>query len=316
VRYHGDLAAFVAVSNIPDTRFTLQSVVTLQEFLHSYRPRLLVTALMLAFMGMLLYGALRSRFVRWQDLRYRIDVLLVEKNLVCMYQPILSLESQAVVGCEVLMRVRDGERLLYPDQVLPAIAERQLTWVLDQLVTQVAVAELARHLPALRDFKVAINFFPKNITLTKVHGAIGDALANNPHAGLRFNVEVIEQHYEGGVVQEIAALRRKNYLISVDDFGTGYSNLGSIKSISPDFLKIDKSFVFDMEEATIRSSLIPEIVHIARAVGAQLIAEGIENESQRALLQSLGVEFGQGYYFARPMEIAAFAHYLQNAGEA
>lgn len=309
--YQWGLGAFVAVRHVQESRFILQSVVPLERFLLNYRSRLLMTALLLSLIGMLLYGELKSRFVLWQDLRWRIDGLLQEKNLVCMYQPIVHLQSQQVVGCEVLMRLRDGGRLLYPDQLLPAVIECRQTWTLDQLVVRVGVAELYRHLPALRGFKVAFNFFPGNVSLAKVHGAVSAALALAPHEGLVFNVEVIEQHYEGGVVQEIAALRAKNYQISVDDFGTGYSNLGSIKSISPDFLKIDKSFVFDMEEATIRSSLIPEIINIARAVNARLIAEGIENESQRALLQSLGVDYGQGYYFARPMEIADFAVWLQ-----
>jgi EAL domain-containing protein (putative c-di-GMP-specific phosphodiesterase class I) len=116
--------------------------------------------------------------------------------------------------------------------------------------------------------------------------------------------------WQHSFVRELTDLKTAGYLVSVDDFGTGYSNLSSIKKLLPDFLKIDKSFVFDMEENSLRSSLIPEIVGIARAVGAKVIAEGIENEAQWRMLLSFGVEYGQGYWFARPMQLAQFAAYL------
>ena len=110
---------------------------------------------------------------------------------------------------------------------------------------------------------------------------------------------------------QIHRFKDAGYLISVDDFGTGYSNLGSVSRTSPDFLKIDKSFVFEMEDTSVRSSLIPEIVAIAKAVNAEVIAEGVENEAQANKLHEMGARFGQGYLFARPMPIKDFvAYYL------
>jgi sensor c-di-GMP phosphodiesterase-like protein len=310
--YSWSFGAFLSIRQIPDTPVILQSVVTWRQFVGDYKSIFLLLICTIAFMGMLVYGELNSRFGDWRHLSHRIGSLLDEKNLVCMYQPIIDMQTNDVVGCEVLMRLRDGSKLLFPDTIIPSIIERHLTWTLDKLVVKVALAELSLYLPDLRDFKVAFNFFPRNVEVTKVHGVITECLERTPHYGLRFNVEVIEQHYEGSIVKEIVALRKKGYLISVDDFGTGYSNLGSIKSISPDYLKIDKSFVFDMEDATVRASLIPEIINIARAVNAKLIAEGIENESQKSLLHALGVEFGQGYLFARPMDIHAFSEFLKS----
>lgn len=91
------------------------------------------------------------------------------------------------------------------------------------------------------------------------------------------------------------------YLIAVDDFGTGYSNLRSVTRLAPDRLKIDRSFVHELEEASLRSNLIPEMVDIARAINAQIIAEGIETMNQARLLTVAGVRYGQGYGLARPM---------------
>jgi EAL domain-containing protein (putative c-di-GMP-specific phosphodiesterase class I) len=128
----------------------------------------------------------------------------------------------------------------------------------------------------------------------------------------RFNFElaVTEKICQGAILKELSFLKQAGFLVSVDDFGTGYSNLGSVKNLSPNFLKIDKSFVFDMEDASVRSSLIPEIVSIARAVNTALIAKGIENEAQRKLLQAYGVEFGQGYLFGKPMAIDDFLAFM------
>ena len=97
----------------------------------------------------------------------------------------------------------------------------------------------------------------------------------------------------------------------------GIDKKGKIDAIDPmkaketDFLKIDKSFVFEMEDTSVRSSLIPEIVAIAKAVNAEVIAEGVENEAQANKLHEMGARFGQGYLFARPMPIKDFvAYYL------
>ena len=109
---------------------------------------------------------------------------------------------------------------------------------------------------------------------------------------------------------DVARLREERYLISVDDFGTGYSNLGTVKRLSPDFLKIDRSFVFDMEDDSLRSTLIPEIVAIANAVNADVIAEGVETEKQASRLKRMGVRYGQGYWFGRPVPLADFLQML------
>jgi EAL domain-containing protein (putative c-di-GMP-specific phosphodiesterase class I) len=108
-------------------------------------------------------------------------------------------------------------------------------------------------------------------------------------------------------------LKQHGYLVSVDDFGTGFSNLASVRSLAPDFLKIDRSFVHDMEDSTVRSTLIPEIIQIARAVGAEVVAEGIENRTQLERLRELGAEYGQGYFLGRPQSIAEFAVLLQKS---
>lgn len=303
--------AFISSRGVAGTPYVTQYVTPLSQFLTDQGFRLGLALVFSLVSGVLTYGALVPVFRRWRGLQYRIAGLLTDDNIVCTYQPIVDMRTGIPVGCEVLMRLRDGAEILYPEVVLPAVIERDLCWELDRVVVSRAVRELFRHLPARHDLGISFNFFPKNIDAARVRALIEGELKRAGHAGFRFDIEVIEQDYQSTLLVQIADLKRSGYLVSVDDFGTGYSNLASVRALAPDFLKIDKSFVFEMEDASVRSSLIPEIVAIARAVGAQVIAEGIENEAQRRKLLEFGVDYGQGFLFARPMEIDALVRYLE-----
>jgi sensor c-di-GMP phosphodiesterase-like protein len=308
--------AFISSRPAEGTRFISQSITPLQAFFEKYDDEFAMALLASLLTGVLAYAAVVPVFRSWNQLGHRIKGLLIDDNIICMYQPIVELMSGVPVGCEVLMRLRDGAEVIYPDQVLPLVVQRKLTWELDQAVVRKAIRELSEGLPAMAEFKVAFNFFPENISYERLSALFDGELKKAQPRGFKFDLEVIEQQYEGVMLQEITELKRAGYLVSVDDFGTGYSNLGSVKTLSPDLLKIDKSFVFEMEDASVRSSLVPEIVGIARAVGAKVIAEGIENEAQRRMLLGFGVDFGQGYLFARPMDILSLARFLQAAPRA
>lgn len=302
-------------SNVPGTGYFIQNKISLRELFRN-NSRIFSGLVLLALLTGGLAGGLahqRARLLR--TLPYRIADLCRPENIICMYQPIMELTTGRVAGCEVLMRLRDGGEVIYPDKVIPLILERSLGWQLDQAVSLRALRELADALPKnpvsmdARPFKVAINFFPENIRFEKLTALLTPIRPE----GVSLNVEVTEYGMSDDLFEEVRCLREADYLISVDDFGTGYSNLGTVKRLSPDFLKIDKSFVFDMEDDSLRSSLIPEIVAIARAVNAELIAEGVENEQQANRLRDMGVQYGQGYFFARPLPIEEFMEFLAKA---
>jgi len=305
--------AFISSRRVAGTQYVTQYVTPLGDFLHEYGYRLGLALIFAIVLGVMTYGALVPVFRRWRGLEYRIAGLLADQSIVCTYQPIVDMRTGVPLGCEVLMRLRDGAEILQPEAVLPAVVARGLCWELDRVVVTRALRELVHHLPARHELNISFNFFPKNIDPGRVRELIEGELQRAGHAGYRFDIEVTEQGYQNALFDQIAELKRAGYLVSVDDFGTGYSNLASVRALAPDYLKIDKSFVFEMEDASVRSSLIPEIVAIARAVGARVIAEGIENEAQRVKLLEFGVDYGQGYLYAPPMEIEALVRYLEGA---
>lgn len=289
-----------------------QSVIALWSLYQAHLALLVAAACVCLLLGFLTSDVVRRRCRHYQSMEYRIHDLCSAANLECHYQPILELATGRTVGCEVLARLRDGGTLVYPDQFIPALMRQKLGWTFDAAVSSTALRELGAALPAQQSgFKVALNFFPHNLQRDAIHNHLQAQLHTLRRSDLQVELEVTEYNFSPDIVPHLQRLKADGYLIALDDFGTGYSNLGMVKKVAPDFIKIDKSFVFEMEDVTLRSSLIPEIIGIAKAVHSQVIAEGIETAAQAAQLRTLGVEYGQGYYFARPMPLQQFLAYLQ-----
>lgn len=258
-----------------------------------------------------LAGSALVRLGRYlSSMEFLIRHLCQPANVVCHYQPILELATGRVIGCEVLARLQDGQSLLYPDQFIPALTQQHLGWRFDAAVSRHALLELGAALPPQTHFSVALNFFPQNLRRDLILPHLTAALYDSGRSDLRIELEVTEYDFSSALVPELARLKADGFAISIDDFGTGYSNLGIVKRVAPDYLKIDKSFVFEMADATIRSTLIPEIIAIAKAIGSEVIAEGIETEEQARQLREMGARYGQGYHFAKPMKLDDFLRYL------
>ncbi len=278
--------------------------------LHSIEVGMLL--LLSGLLGIATISVLTPRLLAYDSIDRRIASLCDEKAVRCVYQPIIDLQSGAITGCEVLMRLQDGQRTISPDEAIPAIVAQGLTWNLDRVVSTMAFREISTHLPPVSNFKLAFNFFAADIAYARLAPHLHGLLKSSGRTDLKLNIEVTEYAYNDAMVAELRRFEDDGFLVSVDDFGTGYSNLGMVKKLHPDFLKIDKSFVFEMEDSSIRSSLIPEIIAIARAVNAEVIAEGVENSAQAERLTQMGVRYAQGYHFAKPMPIEEFVAYYQN----
>ena len=315
VHYSWSSAEIDVISSLPGTPFILHNNITLRDAIKSAPNMALVIFTTSLLIALLTSSALTPILNRYNSLNYKLKFLCTEEHVRCLYQPIVDLGSRKVVGCEVLMRLYDQNITYFPDEVLPSIEKLGLTWQLDRAVTAKAIKELAQHLHSViaDQFKVAFNFFPDDLNFKAINAHLQALCTRFSAERFRINVEVTEHSFSGEIVEQIRQFKESGYLISVDDFGTGYSNLTSVKKTSPDFLKIDKSFVFDMEDISVRSSLIPEVIAIAHAVDAEVIAEGVENEAQAQKLYAMGTRYGQGYLFAKPMPIDDFVGYYRKS---
>lgn len=291
---------------VPESNMLLFHYVRWRDAL-AFAPQLFLAGVVLSVvLGILIAMSLSPRLQRFQSLAYRIRHLCDDAHVRCMYQPIIRMADGSIAGAEVLLRVLDDGKILRPDEVLPHIVEQGLTWRVDKTVTAKAFKEIAHLYHKMNGLMVAFNFFPEDLRFETAGLHLNLLCEHYAVKPADITVEITEHQLATSALDEIRLFSKAGYRISVDDFGTGYSNLGSLKAVMPDHLKIDKSFVFDMEQQSMKSTLIPEIVAIARAVNAEVIAEGIERKEQLTMLRDLGVEFGQGYFIAKPMPIEEF----------
>ncbi|SMP36948.1 sensor c-di-GMP phosphodiesterase, contains CSS-motif sensor and EAL domain [Roseibium denhamense] len=236
-------------------------------------------------------------------------------GFVPYYQPIMTLEAMECQGCEVLARFEDEYGKLYPDQFIATIQELGLTWEFTEIIIKKALKDLSPLLAGRPGFKVAVNFFQADLEDDRIQTVIGSPVFKlAADAKISLSCEILETGIRAGtsIAKSLEYLRSIGCSIAIDDFGTGYSNLAQVKALKPDLIKIDKMFIDDLthNSDTARSAFINVILDLASAQGISVCAEGIETMEQLAALRNRSVDFGQGYFFAKPMPIQDFSLYL------
>lgn len=129
------------------------------------------------------------------------------------------------------------------------------------------------------------------------------------------HIEVTESTYmeePEKMMATIKELQADGFVILLDDFGSGYSSLNALKDIPVDILKIDLEFLRGFEENDKAEKILSAVIHMAQALGLPMVVEGIDSEGQLAFLKSQGCEFGQGYYYAKPLSVSDFEGMLQS----
>ncbi|ANB26900.1 EAL domain-containing protein [Alteromonas stellipolaris] len=260
-----------------------------------------------ALSHMLTFNYLRRR----RSLESRISRGLKSGKFYCLYQPFVILKSGEVVGCEVLSRFEDEFGPIYPDEFIPQVKELGKTWEFTTVMIESAMIALNENKDIPEGFKVSFNLFPSDFMKDELLDLDWVLTMNDKNFKLVLEITEDEQLATGSAVKHIKALKSRGFWMAIDDFGVGYSNLSQLKSLKCEFLKIDRSFVMDMEDHSIRSSLIPHIVSIADELRVTLIAEGVENTDQCQELVNMNVEYGQGWLFGKPQTVENLANTIE-----
>jgi diguanylate cyclase (GGDEF)-like protein/PAS domain S-box-containing protein len=232
-------------------------------------------------------------------------------DFVMHFQPIVSLKSGRIAGFEALTRWQHPERGLVPPAAFIALAEETglvvpLGWlVLERACRQACIWQ--ERFPADPPYFMSVNVSGK---LFAQEGAVEQVLrileaSRLPPESLRLEVteNVVLQHGDD-VMRRLRMLRDFGVQLSIDDFGTGYSSLSYLQRFRYDELKIDRSFVRDIEVAD-SLAIVETILSLASHLGIGVVAEGVETEEQLARLRTLGCPHGQGFWFAKPLEVEA-----------
>lgn len=246
-------------------------------------------------------------------LRQELRSALAKGQLAVYYQPIVDVFTGRVAKAEALLRWRHPELgMVPPDQFIPIAEENDLIHEIGEWVLSEA-ADTARRWNALGGQlglrQISVNMSPRQFT----HGnrckrVIENMLACTPNPA-HIVIEITEGLLldDSSVVREmLKQLRNGGFEISLDDFGTGYSAMSYLKKFNLDYLKIDRSFVCDLETNSDARAIAEAIVAMAHRLGIQVVAEGVETQGQFDLLAAAGCEYVQGYLYARPMPTDAF----------
>ncbi len=228
--------------------------------------------------------------------------------LQIMHQPIVAMDSGIPVGVECLTRFPDAHER-GPDKWFGDANEIGLGVELEMLAIRCALATID-HVP--RDAYVSINASPDTI----MSGKLEKVLSAYPERKLVLEVTEHQQVEHFDVLKLHLERLRPYARIAIDDVGAGYSGLRHMVDLAPDLLKLDMSLTRDIHQDVARQALTAAMVHFASAIGSKLVGEGVECEEERAVLEELGVDYGQGYLFARPMPVVASAQYMMGAHRA
>ncbi len=243
---------------------------------------------------------------------------LKQDGLLLHYQPIISLLSNKLVGFEALVRWQHPERGLISPGSFIAIAEQSSLiesidlWVMDGVCKQLRAWQQLQLVSP--EFRVGSNFSARHFTNPELANQIRVILDRHDIDGRSLNLEVTEQELmrnAASAVDSIARLRKYNINVAIDDFGTGYSSLSYLQRFPIDILKIDRVFVAGLESQDRNTAIIKAVIALARSLEMQVVAEGVESETQRELLRGMGCELAQGFSFSAPIDTAGATNLLK-----
>ncbi|PTS84956.1 sensor domain-containing diguanylate cyclase [Pseudomonas sp. HMWF032] len=241
----------------------------------------------------------------------------VQRNqLHLAFQPQVALSNERVTGAEVLLRWVHPERgEIMPTDFIPLAEETGLIEELGGWVLEQACAALARWLPQWPYMVLAVNLSPRELRQRSCVTRVSECLQRHQVPATALELEITEGVLLEEVEQCISnmqALKALGVRFAIDDFGTGYSSLTYLKRLPLDRLKIDRSFTWDMDgEDGSGLMLVQTILVIARNLGLECVAEGIESQWQLDCLRQQGCSLGQGYHFSQPLKEADFQAWLE-----
>lgn len=277
----------------------------------------------LMLLGMALGGvagaALGVSLLLWQSRRHSMEGRLLRaiehEALDVEYQPVVRIEDGGVVGAEALVRWRDSDgRMVPPSRFIPIAEDNGCIRRITKLVIERVLQDFSDLLRAPGEFRINVNISASDLDDEAFHLALAQALG---HAGVDADRLCIELTEHSTAAREVAIsgtrrLRALGHRVYIDDFGTGYSSLAYLGQLDVYALKIDRSFTETIGTDSMKVTLVPQIIDLARTLRMQVVVEGVETRAQVDYLRAIDYPlYGQGWWFGRPMSAQALRQRLQ-----
>ncbi len=251
-------------------------------------------------------AARNTRVLRRMQLHVELHKALERQQLSLHYQPQVEVASGRIIGFEALMRWQHPELgMVSPAEFIPVAEESDLiialgNWALGEACRQVRVWQDA----GLAPIRMAVNLSSRQFDDPKVMADVARVLEQHALDARLLELEITESVALKGLertVGTLAAFKERGLSLSIDDFGTGYSSLSYLKRFPVDALKIDQSFVRNIDTDPGDAAIARTVVALAHNFGMSVIAEGVETAAHLACLRDMGCDFAQGYLFSRPV---------------
>lgn len=231
-----------------------------------------------------------------------------ENELVVFYQPIVDIQTGIIVGAEALVRWSHPTKgLIFPDSFLPLAEKNGLASAVDKWVFEHVVGDILRwkeELKPIGDLLFSVNFSGKKFQEPNLQNELRLALGGHTELAKQIIIEITEREmvlgYEGNI-ETIEALRACGYRIAIDDFGVGHSSFASLQKIPADIIKLDHSFIDNIENSSRDLNIVRSIKSLVDQLNLEFIIEGIETEQQAIKLKHIGGTLAQGYLYAKPV---------------
>ena len=229
-------------------------------------------------------------------------------QLTCHFQPIIETKNRKVCGFESLVRWNHEKwGNVSPAEFIPIAEECGLIDTIGMIVIRKSCQQLAawqKADPRFADLHVNVNLSSRQLKSNNLVDKVLDVITDTGISPSSLRLEVTEGTIMGNPDQGasvLSSLQREGVKIEIDDFGTGYSSLSSIHKLSPDSVKIDRSFVKSIGQSNDKKTVVGAILALADELKIDVVGEGIETEKQHAILKKMGVKYAQGFLYSQPL---------------
>lgn len=262
---------------------------------------------------------MRSQLLREKDITDVMEDSLQAGHFKVFFQPKYNLKDDKVVGAEALVRWNHPELgFLSPGEFIPLFEKNGFIHKLDYYVWETVCKKLhewkEKNIPVV---PISVNVSRADIFQDNLLDLFKKLVSDYQIDPSLLHLEITESAYtesQVNIIETVEEFRKLGFVIEMDDFGSGYSSLNMLSQMSIDILKLDMAFIRSEISKPIERRLINDIVNMAHRMNLQVVAEGVETEDHRDRLRTIGCDYAQGYYYAKPMPENDFEQIISTAG--
>lgn len=264
---------------------------------------------------------LREVAVARREFEHELRLAFENGEFELFYQPQLSIADRQLTGAEALIRWNHPERgLLTPASFIEVLSQKQSAGDIGEWILRTACRQAFEWRKAVPTFRIGVNLFEAQLRSGRLLTAVRETMQENDLPAEAIELEIVENillHNDAATLKLLQNLRKLGVGLSFDDYGTGFASLSLLKRYPVSRLKIDRSFVRDVNTDPEDAAVVKAVLYLARSFGLEVIAEGVETKAQLDFLKDNGCQEVQGYLFGKPVPAAEFeTKFVRSAAEA